>query len=259
MKKLSILFFSLLAVTMFTACNDDNEKPVNKQTVNMDINNRAIDGENVVFSQSKATVEVNFTDMTIKFNTEYTDATERPHTLTTPEMNLTNEGGMIYSFGRGTSEVSGYIDFNTSMMWYTINNATGLVVSTSQLVYAYSTTTVTNPDNGYTYSHEHSAYLFILDSKCEKCSMKISNFSPNIAGSVEIDAVQFNDLTITPTATGYTITAAEAETNNKGYKITDLNVNLNEQCQAINGSFKCKDLNFTVTGKLFPNMNSVPF
>lgn len=259
MKKLSILFFSLLAVTLFTACNDDNDKPVNKQTVNMDINNRAIDGETVVFSQNKATVEVNFTDMTIKISTQYTDATEHPHTLTTPEMNLTNEGGMIYSFGRGTSEVSGYIDFNTSMMWYTINNASGLVVSTSQLVYAYSTTTVTNPDNGYTYSHEHSAYLFVLDSKCEKCSMSISNFSPNIAGSIEVGEVQFNNLNVTPTATGYTITADETETINYGYKITDLNINLNEQCQFINGSFKCKDLEFSITGKLFPTMSHVPF
>lgn len=251
------MLLALLAVSLFTACGNDDE-PVNKQTVSMTINNRAIDGETVVFSQNNAKVEVNYTDMMIQFNTEYTDATGRPHSIASPTMPLTNEGGTIYSFGKGTSEMSGYIDFATGMTWYIINDVSGIVVSTSQLLYAYSTTMVTNPDNGNHYSHEHSAYLFALDSKCEKCIMSISNFIPNIAGSVEAGEVQFNNLTVTATTTGYTITAAEAEANNKSYTLTDVNINLNSQCQMINGSFKCKDLMFSITGPLFPNMTYAP-
>ena len=256
MKKLSFMLLALLAVTLFTACGNDDE-PVNKQTVSMTINNRAINGEQVVFSQSTAKVEINYTDMTIQFNTEYKDASEQSHSIATSTMKLTNETGSIYSFGKGAGEITGYIDFATGMTWFIIPDNAGTVVSTSQLLYAYSTTSVTNPDNGNHFSHEQSAYLFVLDSKCEKCIMKISNFIPNIAGSVEAGEIQFNDLTVTPTATGYTITAAEAEASNKSYTLTDLNINLSSQCEIINGSFKCKDLDFSITGKLFPNMTYV--
>ena len=69
MKKLSFMLLSLLAVTMLTACGNDDE-PVNRQTVNMAINSRLVDASNgaVVFSQNTAKVEINYTDMTISFN-----------------------------------------------------------------------------------------------------------------------------------------------------------------------------------------------
>ena len=60
MKKLSVLFFSMLAVMLFTACTD-NDDPVNKQSFTSTINSRAIDGNDVVFSQGTAKAEVNFT------------------------------------------------------------------------------------------------------------------------------------------------------------------------------------------------------
>jgi hypothetical protein len=255
MKKLSFMLLALLTVTLFTACGYD-DKPENRQTVSMVINNRAIDGDQVVFSQANAKVEMNYTDMEIQINTEYKDVTEHSHTISTPTMALINMGGSVYSFGTSNNgEISGYIDFATGMTWFIINDNAGPVICTSQLLYAYTTTSVNNPDNGNHNSHEHSAYLFVLDSKCEKCILKISNFIPNIAGSVEASEVQFNDLTVTPTATGYTITAAQAEASNKSYTITDLNVNLSSQCQVINGSFKCKDLDFAIMGKVFPNVN----
>ncbi len=254
MKKLSFMLLALLAVTLFTACGNDDE-PVNKQTVSMTINNRAIDGDQVVFSQAEAKVEMNYTDMEIQFSTEYKDIAEHSHSIATPAMALTNVGGSVYAFGKGQGEITGYIDFATGMMWFIINDNASPVICTSQLLYAYTTTSVTNPDNGNHFNHEHSAYLFALDSKCEKCILRISNFTPNIAGSVEVSEVQFNDLTVTPTSTGYTITADKAEANNKSYTITDLNITLSSQCQIINGSFKCKDLDFTIMGKVFPNVN----
>ena len=259
MKKLSFMLFALLAVTLFTACGNDDE-PINTQTVSMTVNNRAIKGDEVVFSQATAQVEINYTAMEIQFNTEYKDINGQSHPITTPAMKLTNVGGSVYAYEKGNGEITGYFDFATGMMWFIINDSASPVICTSQLLYAYSTTTVNNPDNGNHFSHEHSAYLFALDSKCEKCILKISNFIPNIAGSVEASEVQFNDLTVTPTSTGYTITADKAESNNKFYTITDLNVTLSSQCQIINASYKCKGLDFTITGKVYPNVNyAVPF
>ena len=261
MKKLSFLFISLLAVTLFTSCNKDDEA-VSRQTVNMTINNRAIDGEQVVFSQGTAKVELNYIDKTIKFTTDYNDIDGVPHSIITPDMKMTPVSSSVYEFtssngnqvGSLTSGTfSGYIDMSTGMTWYTINSGSMEVVSTSHLLYAYSTTDITNPDNDNHGSHQHSAYLFALDSKGETCILQISNFIPNLNGTIEAQEVQYNGLTVTPTATGYKITSEEAESSYKGFfKLTDVDFTLNEQCMVIDGSFKCNDLEFKVTGNLFP-------
>ena len=217
MKKLSFMLLALLTVTLFTACGND-DKPENRQTVSMVINNRAIDGE----KQSK--YEVQFNDLTVT-------PTATGYTITAAQAEASNKSYTITD-----------LNVNLSSQCQIINDNAGPVICTSQLLYAYTTPSVNNPDNGNHNTHEHSAYLFVLDSKCEKCILRISE-------------VQFNDLTVTPTATGYTITAAQAEASNKSYTITDLNVNLSSQCQVINGSFKCKDLDFAIMGKVFPNVN----
>ena len=143
-------------------------------------------------------------------------------------------------------------DMATGMLWYSFYKDGYPVISTSHLLYAYSTTTVINPDNGNHYSHKQSAYLFALDTKGEKCVMKVSNFTPNINGAIEAEELQYDDLTVTPTVNGYTITASEVESSMRGfYTITDLNIVLDAQCRVINGSFKCKDLDFTISGGLF--------
>ena len=266
MKKLSVLFVSLLVVTVFTACNN-NDDSSNTQTFTMTINSRAIDGDDVVFSQGTGKADLDYTNMLIKFNGDYKDANGLSHTFATPDMKMTGTNTAVRHFTNvasstytGIEGLDGYIDFSTGMMWYTFEVGGVKVVSTSCLLYAYTmlyayvTTTITNPDNGNHSSHDHSAYLFGIDTKGETCTMLISNFIPTIGGSVQANEIQYKNLTMTPTATGYTITAAEAESSYRGfYTITDLNVNLNDQGRVIEGSFKCNGLEFTISGKMFPN------
>ena len=264
MKKLSFLLFSLLAVTLFTACNKSDE-PDNRQTVTMTINSRAIDGDDVVFSQGSAKVELNYSDMLIKFTADYKDVDGISHSITTPDMKMSrlSSGSSVYEFVSTSSSqmgsnigesLAGYIDLATGVMWYTINTGSMQVVCSTHLLYAYTTTTITNPDNGNHGSHQQSAYLFALDSKGQTCIMSISNFIGNLNGAVEASEVQYSDLTLTPTATGYTVTADEVEsTNYKGsYTLKDVHFIINNQCQVVAGSFKCKDLDYTVSGTLFP-------
>lgn len=259
MKKLSSLMLALLAVTLFTACGNDDE-PTNKQTFTAPINSRAIDGDQVVFYQGSSKVEVDYTNMFIHFTADYKDSNGHTHNLTTSDMKLVSSIGTVYSFNNAASSASsgfdnfnGYIDFATGMMWYSFHDDNSLVVTTSQLLYAYATTTITNPDNGNHISHEQSAYLFALDSKGETCIMKVNNFIPNISGTVQAAEVQYADLTVTPTPTGYTITADEVESSYRGfYTITDLRFDITAQGHILNGTFKCGDLDFTVTGQLFP-------
>jgi len=254
MKKLSVLILSLLAITLFTSCSD-NDEPVNKQTVSSTINSRAISGEDVIFSQGTAKVEINFTDMTIQFAYDYKGIDEMTHTLTTPVMKLTMKSGSIYSFKSSDAKgPQGNIDLATGMMSFSFTlDGDANVYSTTHLLYAYTNTKITNPDNGFTYDHNQSAYLFALDASGESCVMKISNFSPNTAGAVEAAEIQYNGLNVTPTTQGYIITAPEVSpVGYTGfYIITDLNVILDSQCNTIGGTFKCNDLEFNITGNMF--------
>lgn len=258
MKKLSFLFFALLAVTLFTACGNDDE-PDNKQTYTSTINSRAIDGDEVVFSQGNAKVELNYTDMFIKFTAEYKDANGQTHTLTTPDMKLYPENNSVYSFNNmasstytGIDMLEGHIDMGTGMMWYTFNTGTSQLVSTTHLLYAYVNTTITNLENGNHGTHQQSAYLFALDAQGETCIMQITNFISNLNGAVEAAEVQYNGLNVTPTKTGYRITADKVESSYNGfYILTDVDFTIDNQCQRINGSFMSNGLKHVVDGGLF--------
>ena len=261
MKKLSFMLLSLVAVTLFTSCNKD-DNPVNKQSYTSAINCRAINGTDVAFSQATAQIDLNYTDMTIKFTTNYKDIDGMSHTLTAPEMKLNpSPGSTIYRFEGSLNEMgpgNGYIDLATGMIWFTFkpqSDATVYYLST-HLLYAYTTTTITNPGNGFSYNHEQSAYLFVPNARGDSCTMSISNFTPNTSGSIEVSEIQYERLEMTPTEGGYTITAAQvAPKNYKGshYTLNDLNITLDNQGRAINGSFKCNDLEFRLAGYLFPS------
>ena len=258
MKKLSLLLLSLLAVTLFTACNSDND-PVNKQTVTSIVNARMVnvsDGS-VVFSQNSGKVEANFTDKTIQFSCSYKDLNGQTQNLTSPVMNLVSQKGSVYYMETGSQAIDrrGRIDLSSGMMLYRVSNPEdgSVLVITTQLLYAYTVTTMTNPDNGNHGSHEQSAYLFALDSRGETCTMRISNFMSNMNGAIDAPDVQYERLTVTPTGYGYKITAASVESNYNGfYTLTDVDFTLGEQCEIINGSFKCNGINYSVTGTLFP-------
>ena len=260
MKKYFYYLFALTAMVMFSSCIDNNDEPSTKQTFSGPINSRAIDGDNVVFSQGKIEVEVNFTDNLIKFTTDFKDADGQSHTLTTPEMQMRAISTSTYEFTTSMSQqvgsnfgesLGGYLDIATGMMWFTINSGSSQVVCSTHLLYAYTNTTITNPDNGNHGTHQESAYYFTIDAKGETCTLIISNFICNMNDVVEHEMIQFDGLTLTPTTTGYAITADMVESTSKVASLTDVNFILNNQCQVINGSFKCNGLEFNVTGSLF--------
>lgn len=263
MKKLSFLLISLLAVTLFTSCNKEEDR-VTKQTFSMVTNTRGLIGFNdVVFSQGTTKGEIDYTNMTFTFTADYKDINGAPHTIATPIMKLMSESGTFYSFQSSDSGqfnvddfVIGYIDFSTGMLWYTIGVGDVLYVSTSNLLYAYTTTTVTNPENGNHYSHQQSAYLFAPDSKGQTCTMQISNFVPNMSGAAEISEIKYEGLKLVPFSGGYKISGNDLQPSNiQGrYTITDLQIVLDAQCSTINGSFKCNGMEIKMNGELLPGV-----
>ena len=260
MKKFTYLF-ALLAVVMFTACGSDND-PVNKQSFSITTDSRTIDGNEVAFYQGTANVEVNFTDMVILFTTNYKDANGESHNLTTPEMKLNSASYPLYSFNmaanNGIDKLQGFLDMNTGMMWYSfVIDGSATVVSSTHLLYAYTTTNMTNPENGKHGSNEQSAYLIAPDTRGETCKMQISNLMTNLGGTVDAPIVQYEGLTLVPNESGFKVTADKAESNYKGfYTLTDVDFTLSDQGKIINGSFKCNGLEYTVSGRLFPNTSN---
>ena len=258
MRKLSFFIVSLLTVALFTSCN--NDEPEHKMTSYVTLNSRAIEGDNIVFSQGNGKVDVDNTNMLIKFTADFKDANGMSRTITTPEMKMKKVSYSLYEFvapaqpmGSGFESLGGYVDFATGVMWYTLSSSTMKVVSSTSLQYAYTTTTIINPDNDNHIDHKQSFYEFALNANGQTCTMGIYNFIPNISGSIEAPLIEYKDLTMTPTATGYTITADEVESSYKGfYTITDLKFDITSQGQVLNGSFKCQDLEFKVAGTLFP-------
>ena len=260
MKKISILFFSLLAVLMFTACNNDDD-PENIETYSPAINSRAINGDKVVFSQNTSIIEVNLTKMTVTITSSYKDCDGNSHKLNTTAMQLTQVSGYTFSFNSGSTafgeatSLTGYIDLSTVVAWYSFTaNGTDNIVCTTHPIYSYGTTTVTDPDNGNQNSYTNSQYGFMIDATGEKCTMVITYFAPNLIGAIQADQIYWENLKLTPTTTGYTITGDKAESSLKGTNtITDINLIINNQCRALSGSFKCNNLEIKVNSNLFPS------
>ena len=209
MKNLSFWLLSMLAVTMLTGCLKNNDEPVRKYTTTLPMNSRAFDDNKVTFSQNNSTMTIDYTNSTIQLETGFKDIDGVGHTMSSPNMTLTPLGGPIYSFNSGTasfgttSNLEGYIDLETLMVWYSFfDHGSKKIISTSQLIYSYGTTTVTNPDNGNHYINESSQYKFFIDAKGEKGTLLITKFAPNLNGSVQAEQIYWEDLSVMPPDTG---------------------------------------------------------
>lgn len=257
MKKLSFLLIALLAMTLFTSCNKDDDN-VNKQTFGDVLYSRIIDGNDVGFFQSAVKVELDLNNRLVSITWEYKDNHQQSRVMSAYNMKLQPSSGNVYSFNDasatsiGFEQLEGYFDFDTYMISFKYLVDGHLVYSTTNLAYPYVLTNILNPENHNQGEHEKSAYLFIPDATGETCEMRIFNFTPNISGTVEAAEVQYKNLKLTPTSTGYVITADEAESSYKGfYTITDLHITLDNQCRSLTGTFKCNDLVFTILGRTF--------
>lgn len=245
MKKF-IYIFSLLCLLAFTSCNSDSEDET-IQTFTTTINNRAVDGSDVVFSQGSVKVEINFTQMTLQLASDFKDIDGMSRSFSTTAMKLTAKSNSVYQF---TGAANGYIDMATGMMWYTFTEGYP-VYCTTQLIYPYLTTTVIN-ENGQTHEHTKSGYIFAINSNGEKAALQISNYVPDTGGAIQASVLEYNGLNVTPTNDGYVITADEAECiQAEYYNIQDLEVHITLNGMLINGSFKIRNHTYQLNGYLF--------
>ncbi len=230
-KKLMTL---LLAMSLLTACNNDDEHE-NKQKFTTAINNRACKDGVVIFSQGTAEVEINFdarTAMrTIKITSTYKDIDGQSRTLTTPELEMPSPYGSpigVYSFsttedlGDGVRNLKGTIDIQTGMMRYAFQQKDYTMVCTTNLLFNNVITNISDV-SGATINTNMSSYLFMLDSNAKTCIMQIS-----------------------------LIKADEAKaTHDSYYDLTDVDITIDRDCTHFSGSFSTKVSRHEFSGNLF--------
>ena len=263
MKK-TFYLFALLSLVLFSSCNKD-EDPVSKYTLYSTMSTRLVDSNDgsIVYSQSKGQIEFDQINMTVKFICAYKDKEGQNQMVTSPELKLVPIKGNAY-FMRGDGDQNSYgtynpgiIDFDSGMMWYneTNNDGSTVYMTTQLLGYSYTTTVITNPENDNSSNHQQSAYGFTLDSRGETCDLIIKNFSTTLNGVVDAPELNYKGLTVTPTQTGYKVTAESASASGSTqstFTLTDVDFNIYQQCLVFNGTFKCNGLNYQVSGSLFP-------
>lgn len=251
MKK-SIYLFALMALVVFSSClnNDDD---VQKTTYGVTLNCRTISGDKVAFTQNTGALEVDNINNTIQITCSYKDNSGQFHVFNSPTMSLTTASANTYQFkSNDASGLYGYWDLETTVLWFTFTaDPSTTVVCSTHLQYAYVTTVISS-DGHAPFSHNKTAYEFILNNEGKKCTMRLYNFVEDFSGAVKDGGIQYDDVTLTPTTVGYTVTADTIAPKSGTITITDLNIKLDNQGRAINGSFKTGDKTYTVSGNLFP-------
>ncbi len=262
-KKLMNLMLAVLAMSLLTACNNDDEYE-NKQKFTTAINNRACRNGVVVFSQGTAEVEINFNGSlamhTIKITSTYKDIDGQSHTLTTPELEMPSPYGSpigIYSFsttndlGGGVRNLEGTIDIQTGMMRYSFQQDDYTMVCTTNLLFNNVITNISD-EAGATSNTNMSSYLFMLDSNAKTCVMQISNFVPGVNGAVQAAVVEYKGLNVTITDDGYLIKSDLAKATQGGsFDLTDVDVTIDRDCTHFSGSFSTKVSRHEFSGNLF--------
>ncbi len=263
-KKLMTLLLAVLALSLLTACNNDEEHE-NKQKFTTAINNRACKDGMVIFSQGTAEVEINFiasTAMrTIKITSTYKDIDGQSRTLSTPELELPSPYGSpigVHSFsttddlGGGVKNLHGGIDIQSGMVWYAFQQDDYTIVCTTHLLFNHVNTSISDV-MGATAEVNLSSYLFMLDYNAKTCVMQISDFVPDVNGAVQAAVVEYKGLNVTITDQGYIITAdqAKATQGNSYYDLTDVDITIDQNCSHFSGSFDTKVSHHEFTGNLF--------
>lgn len=138
------------------------------------------------------------------------------------------------------SNINGYYTSNEYQFSYTVDELYTTYVTPLDIYYGYSETTVINKydTTAESFTSDEIAYEIVFDTDNETASLYIwdAQFSDSMTA---LDMV-FNDLTLTPKSTGYTISASSATpeidgTTYEDYAITNLSIELKDS--EFNASF----------------------
>lgn len=153
------------------------------------------------------------------------------------------------------SNLSGVIDYNNSIIsvTYTVNSQSTVNATLPSLYYQNTSTNATDA-SGVTFSIDNAAYEFAIDNKTMTAKLGIYDvrFSKSMA---LISKLEYEDLKVVATATGYKITGANLAPTNTGdagiiknFPLTSIEADLNLAGGTIMASYTTNGYTVTTTG-----------
>lgn len=262
MKILFPIFALLVMVAAMTACDDDD--PVNKTEFGVMMNTRSVDlsetPEAVTFSQKEGAFKIDFTNQTIEVSIPVKLNDDEEITVEPGLLDMTNLS-FQYTFakanfiasGHDVNGFSGRIDMNTGNVYIEMTVDGIYRVTTTNYPCYYNATTAIQPFEGSegAYTHKQSSYGFKLNENGTGCILSIVNFFPRENATNGIN-VNYENLPMQVTGNGYKMQADSLTTAyGSGLTLTDVEFTISNNGQILNGTFKCGDHGFTVSGAMF--------
>jgi hypothetical protein len=159
----------------------------------------------------------------------------------------------VKATGATVSGLSGSFDYITGTLYleYTVNG-TYTVKSTSSLAYPYTETQMI--DTAHTtsaWTQNQAVYLFDVNTSTNKANISIYYIQTEKDGQNHV--LQYSGAQVTPTRTGYVITAdtLKAISDYKVYYLRNAKFTIDNNWHSLNGTFQLDNQQATVKGGLF--------
>lgn len=262
MKHFLTAIVSLTLLVLASSCSND---PDNSYSYSSDTYNRSTSNSSGSESlMSKATVDYTFHtgDNTLDITTSSTPYAGDARVSFTAKVNVTyNQTGGFYTFGTSTvtatgatvTGLSGRFDLYTGTLYMTYTvDGTYTVKSTSSLAYPYTETQMI--DTAHTtsaWTQNQAVYLFDVNTSTNKANISIYYIQTEKDGQNHV--LQYSGAQVTPTRTGYVITAdtLKAISDYKVYYLRNAKFTIDNNWHSLNGTFQLDKQQANVKGGLF--------
>lgn len=266
MKHFLTAIVSLTLLVLASSCSND---PDNSYSYSSDTYNRSTSNSSGSESlMSKATVDYTFHtgDNTLDITTSSTPYAGDARVSFTAKVNVTyNQTGGFYTFGTSTvtatgatvTGLSGRFDLYTGTLYMTYTvDGTYTVTSASCLTYPYAQTSMTDTAHSTSpWVQNQAVYNFDVNTTKNTATISIY-YLTNAQNSSSYLTLQYSGAKVTPSATGYVITAdsLSAVSGYTAYHLRKAQFNISSDWQSFNGSFQLNDRMVTAHGSLMSTL-----
>ncbi len=263
MKHFLTAIVSLTLLVLASSCSND---PDNSYSYSSDTYNRSTSNSSGSESlMSKATVDYTFHtgDNTLDITTSSTPYAGDARVSFTAKVNVTyNQTGGFYTFGTSTvtatgatvTGLSGRFDLYTGTLYMTYTvDGTYTVTSASCLTYPYAQTSMTDTAHSTSpWVQNQAVYNFDVNTTKNTATISIY-YLTNAQNSSSYLTLQYSGAQVTPTRTGYVITAdtLKAISDYKVYYLRNAKFTIDNNWHSLNGTFQLDNQQATVKGGLF--------
>lgn len=267
MKKiLTILITSVLALTMSSCLDDNNDTSTQSMSVTM--YNRVMTESGVPsFSINPYQITIDFTAAALNINMASANIDGNPVTFSCQKLPMTyDKPRKIFKFSDSMTgdaaditNVNGIIDFNIGIIYISYQLKGHQVYATSGLGYAHCNTTLQETgdvEKPASFKTNWSIYAFEIDPNKKEATFRARSFILPNSNEEAYPSVSGDGLQYMITSDGYEFTADAVTLVNKTrdqFKITNFKASVTNQGKTVNLSYDYGKYHATATGMMFMN------